>query len=382
MKILLIGEYSRFHNSLKNGLMAQGHDVVLVGDGDQFKDFPVDISTRPIYFSENFLLRKLKNIIYRLTKFDLLKVEQGLRYLNIRYKLKGFDIVQLVNSDALFTYPWLAKPTLKSIFKNNKHVVLSACGDDTPFVDWLLKNEGNYDILTPLKNNTLSAEDYKFTLKYIKPAYRKQYNFVEKHVSAIIPTDMDYVPALQVTAKVKSLIPTPINISEFDYLELPSDGVIHIFHGINEINYHKKGNAYFEKALDIIKQKYSNKVKITTARSLPYDEYITSYNSAHILLDQVFSYDQAYNALEAMAKGKVVFSGAERSFYDHYKLDEPVCINAKPDVDYLVAELSKLIDQPQRIETISKNARNFVENYHSLETVSNQYLEVYKAIQS
>jgi hypothetical protein len=30
--------------------------------------------------------------------------------------------------------------------------------------------------------------------------------------------------------------------------------------------------------------------------------YINSYNKAHILLDQVYAYDQGYNALEAMAK--------------------------------------------------------------------------------
>jgi hypothetical protein len=39
---------------------------------------------------------------------------------------------------------------------------------------------------------------------------------------------------------------------------------------------------------------------------VPYATYIELYNKSHIVLDQVFSYDQGYNALEAMAKGKVV----------------------------------------------------------------------------
>jgi hypothetical protein len=54
--------------------------------------------------------------------------------------------------------------------------------------------------------------------------------------------------------------------------------------------------------------------------------YINSYNKAHILLDQA-CYDQGYNALEAMAKGKVVL-GAEQQFIDHYKLSAKVVINA------------------------------------------------------
>ena len=37
MKILLIGEFSRLHNSLKEGLLALGHEVVLVNNGDGFK---------------------------------------------------------------------------------------------------------------------------------------------------------------------------------------------------------------------------------------------------------------------------------------------------------------------------------------------------------
>ena len=44
-----------------------------------------------------------------------------------------------------------------------------------------------------------------------------------------------------------------------------------------------------------------------------------AFDTAHILLDQVYAYDQGYNALEAMAKGKVVFTGAEKEW------EEPLC---------------------------------------------------------
>ena len=56
-----------------------------------------------------------------------------------------------------------------------------------------------------------------------------------------------------------------------------------------------------------------------------------AYNSAHILLDMVYAYDQGYNALEAMAKGKVVFTGAEREWLEYYNIEEDqVVINAFP----------------------------------------------------
>ena len=43
MKILLIGEYSNLHNSLKQGLVKNGHNVVLLGNGDGFKNYDADI---------------------------------------------------------------------------------------------------------------------------------------------------------------------------------------------------------------------------------------------------------------------------------------------------------------------------------------------------
>ena len=43
MKILLVGEYSRLHNSLKEGLQALGHQVTLISTGDDFKKFDSDI---------------------------------------------------------------------------------------------------------------------------------------------------------------------------------------------------------------------------------------------------------------------------------------------------------------------------------------------------
>ena len=380
MKILLIGEYSGFHNSLKKGLQQLGHTVVLVGDGDNYKNYPVDISTKPVWFSKYYIPRKFKNAIYTLFKIDLLKVEQGVRYQFLKSKFKNYDVVQLINSDALFTYPWLAKSVLQSIFKHNKSVVLSACGDDTHFVNWLLNNDKPYNLLTPLKHKKVTASAFKYTLKYTSKAYRSQYSYVVNNVDAIIPTDMDYLLSLKGNLKTTKLIPTPIDLNALEFpSELPTTP-IHIFHGISNSNYIKKGNAYFEDALKSIKENYKDQVKITSTYSLPYNEYVRANNSAHIHLDQIYSYDQGYNALEAMAKGKVVFTGAERCFYEHYNLQEDVCINAKPDVAYLVEKLSELIENPKKIASIGYNAKLFVSKHHNLETVSKQYIEVYNSV--
>ncbi|WP_321538599.1 glycosyltransferase [Flavobacterium piscinae] len=130
--------------------------------------------------------------------------------------------------------------------------------------------------------------------------------------------------------------------------------------------------------MKIIEGKYADKVEIIITENIPYQHYISLYNKAHILLDQVYAYDQGYNALEAMAKGKVVFTGAEQEFEDYYELNERVAINALPEVNELVNELSFLIDNPQEIITIGKNARAFIEREHDYLKIAKKYLEVWK----
>ncbi|GAK96246.1 hypothetical protein JCM19294_1759 [Nonlabens tegetincola] len=71
MRILLIGEYSGYHNALKHGLQSLGHEVVIAGDGDGFKKFPVDIDLGSDYFRRNWLREKIKVAWWKLTGNNL-----------------------------------------------------------------------------------------------------------------------------------------------------------------------------------------------------------------------------------------------------------------------------------------------------------------------
>ena len=50
MKILLVGEYSGLHNSLKEGLIQLNHKVTLVSSGDNFKNYPSDFINSKMYY--------------------------------------------------------------------------------------------------------------------------------------------------------------------------------------------------------------------------------------------------------------------------------------------------------------------------------------------
>lgn len=380
MKILLVGEYSNMHNSLKKGLEKLGHEVIIISDND-FKNYPLDISLFAKYSNNIFLLNAARQVIYRITKFDFATLETAFRFYINRKKVIGFDYVQLVNEYALQTPLFLEKKFLKYIFKNNKKTFLSSSGDDYVCVQYMLHGDFKYSVLTPCLENK-KAKHCKYTLKFNTKPFKKLHEFVYKNIAAVIPADFDYFIPLIGHPKSVPLIPQPIVVDNFTYSEYNGKDKIVIFHGINMSHPEKKGNHYFEKALNIIEKKYSEKVEIITVRSIPYNEYIKLYSKAHILLDQVYSYDQGYNALEAMAQGKVVFSGAETEFLEYFNLKEDeVLINALPDVNYLVEKLSWLIENPAKISEIGRNARQFIEHEHHYVKIAEKYLDVWQKAQ-
>ena len=380
MKILLLGEYSRLHNSLKEGLVALGHEVTIVGCGDKFKKFPVDYSIYAAVCNDNKIANFLFKSIRKVLGLDFEKIEKAIRFYLLLPKLNDFNHVQLINSDALETYPILSRFLFKKLFKKIKSRSLLICGDETPIVDYWFQNELKYSVLTPYFEDNSLENQFQFPLKYRKENYRKTFEWLKENCQQLITSDLDYEIPMQKMGYSTTFIPNPINTDKIVFQPIENTNKIIIFLGINRLSYLKKGINYFEKALEIIREKYADKVEIIVTENLPYNEYISIYNKAHILLDQVFAYDQGYNALEAMAKGKVVFTGAETEFLNQYQLQEDeVCINALPNETEIAAKLSLLIEHPEKIIAISKNARNFIEKQHDYKTIATKYLACWEA---
>ena len=378
MKILLVGEYSRLHNSLKEGLQQLGHQVTLVSTGDDFKKFPSDVLLTRKY--DDGILKKIKVLLVKLLRWDITSHSIKNQFFKQQGKFKDFDIVQLINESPFGILPKHEKEIISFLKNNNNKLFLLSCGTDHTSVKYAFEKKFRYSIFTPFFKGKISEKEFFPALKYLKPDYKELHNFVFEKVDGIIASDLDYDIPLRGTEKYFGLIPNPVNIEELQYQSPSIKGKIVVFHGINRANYFKKGNDYFEKALKEIKRRFPEKVEIIQVENVPYSEYIEKYNSADILLDQVFAYDQGYNALEAMAKGKVVFTGAETEFLEHYNLkQDELCINALPNVESIVEKLSWLIENPLKIEGISKNARLFIEREHHFMSIAERYLKAWKS---
>ena len=93
MRILLVGEYSLLHNSLKKGLINLGHEVILIGNSSEFKCYPVDYDHNAKWLKKN-IFTITRKILYRLFNFDPAQLEYGIRFYFFLPKLKNFDVVQ------------------------------------------------------------------------------------------------------------------------------------------------------------------------------------------------------------------------------------------------------------------------------------------------
>jgi len=373
VRILLIGEFSRLHNSLKEGLVALGHEVIIVANGDGFKNYPADLSTKAKW-CETKLGNIPRQIIFRLTRFDIARIEFGIRFYFHLNKLKDFDVVQFINEAPIQTIPSLERFLLKKLIHQNKKTFLLCCGVDYLVAQHFIEKKERYSIMNPYFENPKLKKEFSYILNFLSNNHKKTHDLVYRNIEGVIGSDMDYVLAMQKHPRFLGLIPNPINTDTIEFSELKIEAKIIIFLGINRGTYHTKGIPFFEKALELIKVKYTSKIEIIIAENLPYQTYINQYNKAHIILDQVYSFDQGYNALEAMAKGKVVFTGAENEFTQYYNLTEKVALNALPDLDYLVKELDYLIENPTEITAIGSRARKFIEKEHNYIAVAAKYI--------
>ena len=368
MKILLAGEYSRLHNSLKEGLLALGHEVTLIGFGDGFKNYPSDILLKKKW--DSGWKKKLKvglDISSRLTWRQFRK---------IKHLARGFDVVQLINENTFYCQPEIEKKILGYLFDHNEQVFLLSCGDDYPYVSYCFSHPEYKSVIQPYLEGKVKAKDFENVLKFRRPSFENLHRYIYSKIAGVISSDLDYHVPLSGHPKYLGMIANPVNIDKIEFIPNDLSGRIVIFHGINTESYYKKGSDHFDAALKIVRT-LSDKIDIVSVKSLPYEQYIEIYCKAHIILDQAFANDQGYNALEAMAMGKVVFTGAEDVFTQHYQLKEKVNYNAVPKEGVISEQLISLINDRDLLERIGKAARIFIEREHHYIEIASKYISAW-----
>jgi glycosyltransferase involved in cell wall biosynthesis len=360
MKILLVGEYSRAHLTLAEGLRSMGHEVLTASDGDGFKNYPRDVD----------LTRKSSGLIDTLS--SMISV-------NNKFKdFKGYDVVQLINPCFTTQNVKVNRYLYKKLRKNNGKVFMGAFGDDSFWVEACLGNKiFDYSEFF-VDGKPINVEfNQRFIDKWIGTPLETFNRELAQSVDGISACLFEYYKSYEpYFADKLEYIPLPLNTSEIEFQEIKEvPEKVNFFIGINKVREKFKGTDVMERSLARLKEKYPDDVIVTRVESVSYDVYQQLMSQAHVVLDQLYSHTPAMNALLAMAQGKVLVGGGEPYIYELYddKENQPI-INVHPNEDDVFDKLEWLVLNKEEIPEISRKSRFFVEKNHDYIAVAKKYI--------
>ena len=135
------------------------------------------------------------------------------------------------------------------------------------------------------------------------------------------------------------------------------------------------------RAAQRLKNKYPNEVELLIAEGVPFAQYQQMMNGSDIILDQLYSYTPAMNALLAMSKGIICVGGGEPEHYDmlHEQELRPI-VNVQPHEQSVYDALENLILHPELVPKLKEESIAYVARHHNPISIARQYEEIYKEI--
>ena len=378
MKILLMGEYSNVHATLAEGLRKLGHHVTVLSNGDFWKNYPRDID----------LVRKpgkLGGIIYMMKLYTIV------------HKLRGYDIVQLINPMFMELKAECIFPIYQYLRKHNKKVILGGFGMDYYWVSVCCKDKplrySDFNIGDKLRTNTDALKERKDWLGTEKGRLNQM---IAEDCDGIITGLYEYWACYQLSFPQKTtFIPFPIkpqlitpgNSNSHTYVEnhqvIPLDipKKVKLFIGINKSRSEYKGTDIMLKAAQAIAKKYPDKTELRIAESIPFAEYVKMMNGSDAILDQLYSYTPSMNPLEAMARGIICIGGGEPENYEIIHEDKlrPI-INVLPNYESVYQELEHLVLHPELVPLLKQQSIEYISKHHDYIKVAERYEALYQKL--
>ena len=173
-----------------------------------------------------------------------------------------------------------------------------------------------------------------------------------------------------------TFIPFPINPNTIQPKEQHAQEGVNFFIGIQRHRSVIKGTDIMLRALQRVVQANPRRCTMRVAESVPFAEYQDLMNRSDALLDQLYSYTPAMNALLAMAKGLVVVGGGEPENYEILGETElrPI-VNVLPSEQDVYEKLTDLVQHPERIPELSRQSVEYVRRHHDYVKVARQYVD-------
>lgn len=362
--ILLLGDYSNCHRALSAGLRAIGCNVTVASDGSRWMqcERDVDISRRS---------GKFGGLIYTLKMHRLM-----------RSSLSGFDIVAIHDPHFCTLRPERLRPLFDLLKRRNGSVFLTSMSDDIAYFDMLEAED------SPLRYNEWFVNGKRSRMyeampdlweSWHQPAIVDYQNYVFDNLDGAVSVLYEYQMGIERRlGKEKTAYGgLPIVMENYTPVDLPDNpGKIRFFLGRDRNRKLMKGSDYLEIAAKRVVERYPDKAELVIVENRPYAEFVELLKSAHVVLDQIYSYTPATTALMAMAYGLNVVTGGEPDFYDFIgETENRPIINAPIEVEPLTAVLEDIVKKPHEIRERGLRSREFVMKHNDSRVVARRFLD-------
>ena len=370
MKILFVGDASNMHNCLAQALRDLGHTAIVASNGSHWMNThrDIDLKRRP---------GKVGAVKY------VLKLLSSLR------QMRDFDVVETCGQVFFDLKPGKVRWAFDWLKRHNRCMLLGAIGTDyvyfTTCRDGKTYRYSDYMVGDKPSPFVLSQEyiDKREDL-WGAPFMQEHSDYLLERYDGAISCLWEYQACYEpIFGNRLAYGGIPIDTANIDPITIDREPEkVKFFIGIQRDRNVLKGTDLLLEAARRTVDRYPNLCELTVVESIPYEEYIDLCRKSHVLLDQLYSYTPATNALLAMARGLVAVSGAEPEYYDLIgEHDNQPIINVSPlrvgDID---SKLEWLVQNKQLLPNLSRRSREFVVKHNDSHVVARRHMEFYEKI--
>lgn len=367
LRILLIGDYSNLHSTLAGQLRVLGHEVTVMSEGSYFQETTRDIDT-------SRRAGKLGGAI--------LAAKCAYSWHDV---MRDNDIVALISPNFVQLRPKRLRYFFDRLCGENRSVFLTAAGTDAAYVRYCTSPDSKLRYNEWQINGRpgpLAIADSVQLNEWMAPELQTYTDYVYSRLTGVVTALYEYhcAASQMVDADCLAYGGIPINTELYkpDY-SLRDDENTVLFLGRHRGRYDEKGTKILETAARRAIAARSD-IELKIVENVPLNEYARLQQSAHLVLDQIYSYTPATNALMAMSRGIAVMSGAEQDFYDFIgERDMRPIINAKYDADLLAQQIAMYASDLELLQAMGHQARDFVVKHNSADVVAQRYLNFWKS---
>ena len=369
LRILLMGDASNYHRCLAEGLRRLGHEAVVASDGTRWMNTERDIDlSRPLPGKAGgFLWFIIKRLLSR--------------------KFSDYDIVSVNGTNFASLRPERLRILFNHLLSHNKSVFVSVLGTDTHYVRACTGD-----------NPPLRYDEWQINGKpsdYARASREEAKQWLAPELSAlcrdVYARSVGAVTALYEYHKVyQTAVPDdrlayggiPIDTASIDYVGANTAGrKVRLFLGRHAERTLEKGTDRLLAAARRVVDAHPEACTLDIVENIPYADYLKRLQEADVVLDQLYSYTPATNALLAMAMGKTVVSGGEPEYYDFIdEHDNRPIVNAVPyDDEALYRAIEDVVMHPSALADRGEKSREFVIRHNDTEVVARRFIDFWRS---